>query len=150
MAIRTNATAVLSLFDLTEDEVDVIIDADTADAYIEAASSIIDDVCLESGYSDAKLELIERWLSAHFLAAIIERRGKSEAVTGVAGVSTTYEGLTQMGFDYTPYGQHAKLLDTEGNLAALEETQQKAGKVFRATMLHIGGPDRRGEPECEL
>lgn len=152
MAIRTTATAVLDLFDLTEEDRDLYLEENDAgknkvDPSIEAANAIVDAVCLESGYTDTLLELIERWLAAHFFCMLVERRAKSEAVTGVAGVSASYEGLTRLGLEYTPYGQHAKLLDYAGNLAELEVEQAAAKPKFKAVIMHIGEAIRWAEAE---
>lgn len=153
MAIRTTAQLVLDLFaDLTEEDRDLYLQVNDAgknkvDPSIEAANAIVDAVCLDSGYTDILLELIERWLAAHFFCMLVERRAKSEAVTGVAGVSASYEGLTRLGFEYTPYGQHAKLLDFDGNLAELEAEQAASKAKFKAVFLHVGEAARWAEAE---
>ena len=83
--------------------------------FINTANLLVTDVCSDSDYSAAKLEQIELWLSAHFYA-VRDPRVSSE---GAGGVTTTFQGQTGMRLEASIYGQHALLLDTEGNLAAL-------------------------------
>ena len=115
MANRTTDEAVRKLIELDED-------FDTS-PFIETANSVVTDVCSDSEYSDVKLELIERWLSAHF-CSMQEPLAKTETVRGI---SVTYEGQTSLGLKFTRYGQQAMIIDTAGNLRALDES--KGGKV---------------------
>jgi hypothetical protein len=125
MAIRTTEEAVGLIIELDED-IDLT-------PFIETANFLVDQVCLDSDYSDVTLEIIERWLSAHFYA-VRDPRTVSESVRGI---SERFEGRTDLGLDFTRYGQMAMLLDVEGNLKAINA--DKLGKI-RATILHIGGP----------
>lgn len=98
-----------------------IIDVDAGDdltPYIETANLLVTDVCTSSGYSSAKLELIERWLASH--AYDVNRpREQAEAVN--PGPSVSYERVkVDLGLHNTKYGQMAMFLDTAGNLAALQ------------------------------
>lgn len=90
-------------------------DADL-DPFIDVANELVTELCTASGYSDARLEKIERWLAAHFFC-VDEPRNTRERVGGIA---VSPQGKVDLLFDNSLYGQHAKLLDTAGNLAALE------------------------------
>ena len=63
MAVRTTALAVSKII-----QVDVGLGSDLESLlapFIETASLLITDVCGKSEYTEAKFELIERWLAAH-------------------------------------------------------------------------------------
>ncbi len=110
---------------------------DSFDPFIEAAGQLVGDVCLNSGYTDDKLELIERWLSAHFYA-IYKRRRSSEKAGDVAQTFDPFQhGLF---FNNTLYGQMAAALDTAGNLAILQRNLEKGGT---ATVKWIGSHSHR-------
>lgn len=121
MAIRTTATAVKKL--LRDGVVGTDYDGSTdLTPFIETGSSIVDDMvsyASDAGltaYSAAKLELIERWLSAH----TYKMSDQAYASESVGGASGQYQGQTGLYLDGTKYGQMAKLLDTRGYLAAME------------------------------
>jgi hypothetical protein len=84
--------------------------------FIETATDIVtwlDSKDVDGELSAATLELIERWLSAHFYAQsdpILQTKN-----TGKSG--GTFEGQTAMGLKNTRYGQQALFLDSTGNLA---------------------------------
>lgn len=86
--------------------------------YIDTASSIVTDHCTASGYSNEKLELIERWLGAHFYALDDPRVVQEGIATGPHQQFEFFK--TDLGLDNTKYGQTAKRLDPAGNLAAFE------------------------------
>lgn len=116
MAVRTTEAAVSAII-----EVDATIGLTP---FIEVASAIVDDVCTDSGYSSTKLELIERWLAAHFYA-IRDMRTAQE----VAGsVSQSFQFKLGLNLANTMYGQQAMLVDTAGNLAALSKRMEKGKK----------------------
>jgi hypothetical protein len=116
MGIRTTYEAVAKLI-----EIDSTVTTDAAE-FIETASVIVDEVCATAKktdgsdyYSAARLELIERWLAAHFYAirdprAVMEKAGP---------VSQTIESKIDLYFSVTRYGQQAMLIDTNGGLARL-------------------------------
>lgn len=86
--------------------------------FIEAASAVVDRVetCSddkEIALSDAELELIERWLAAHFYAMTDQPYAETETLTSRA----KFQGQTGMGLDASKYGQMAKVLDYSGCLA---------------------------------
>ncbi len=123
---RTTAAAVKLII-----ETDDSISTDLA-PFIEVADALVTDVCTNSDYSDAKLELISRWLSAHFYA-IRDPRAKSEKATTV---SVTHRSKVDLGFSLTHYGQMAMTIDTAGNLGAVNERVKKGkSNVVGATWL---------------
>ena len=94
--------------------------------FIEAANHIITKVCTSTSYDATDLELIERWLSAHFFA-IYEARPTEERA---GSVSAVYQSKVDLGFDVTHYGQMAMRLAYEGELANLNEQSKKGGKII--------------------
>jgi len=99
---------------VTEDEVKEILNTSlTLTAFITAANLIVTDKLGPEGLSDDQLKEIERWLAAHF-AAIRERQPQQE---GIGDAQATYYGGSDLGLDFTPYGQQVKILDPTGILA---------------------------------
>lgn len=127
MAIRTTAAAVTKLLEeeALPDEVDLT-------PFIEAANSLVDGVCLDSDYTDSRLEIIERWLAAHFYS-VKDPRTKQEAAKGL---TETYEGQTKYGLLFTRYGQQACVLDIDGNLRQLDVGGK--GRIIGAVH-YVGG-----------
>ena len=97
----------------------------TANVLVSKISSLA--ITNEITLSDEQLELIERWLSAHFY--VVSDRTYAEART--EGAYAVYHGKTGLSLDFTPYGQMAKVLDTSGILAGLDKRQS-------ATMFWLG------------
>lgn len=122
MAYRTTDEAVRGIIELDDD-------FDT-DPFIETANMVVTDNCTSSGYSDEKLELIERWVSAHF-CCVRDPRTRMESVKGI---TETFEGTSGQKFSSTRYGQQALILDNAGNLKALDK-----GAGGKPTIKHIGG-----------
>jgi hypothetical protein len=60
------------------------------------------------------LKEIERWFTAHLIAATRDQQPQAEKD---GGASITYQGKTGMGLNSTYYGQTVKTLDTTGALA---------------------------------
>jgi len=111
---------------VTQDEVAVIIELDTTSTpditvFIDAANSLVTELCSDSGYSDARLAQIELWLSAHFYA-IKDPRAKSEKA---GSVGQTLQSKVDLALSVTHYGQMAMILDTAGNLAAVNKQAQE-------------------------
>ena len=89
--------------------------------FIDVANNLVTDVCTDSGYTDAKLILIETWLAAHFLqirdqAVDTEKAGK---------VSQKFQYKVDLILNQTKYGQMAQLIDTAGNLAQLSKRMEQ-------------------------
>lgn len=124
MSVRTTVELVGGICEVDED-IDLT-------PFIESASAMVDDCCLDSGYTDVKLELIERWLSACFYC-MRELRVGSESI----GISTSYQSSIGLGLDHNQYGQMAKRLDSAGGLAALDE-KIKRGTTGRPGVFWLG------------
>lgn len=112
----------------TESAVREIVETDSAISmapFIEGANALVEEVCAtavdEDGtpvYDTTRLELIERWLAGHFY-----RIRDAFAVAEKAGpVAETKAMKTELGFNLTREGQMALRFDTNGGLAALENT----------------------------
>lgn len=92
---------------------------------IDTANIFIDEHLLEVGYSDALLEKIELYLSAHFVAITEEAGAPSLSKLGDA----TDEWATDWfgpGFASTRYGQAALTLDSSGILAEVGSGKLRA------------------------
>lgn len=120
----------------TEDAVTEIIDVDEnidLAPFITTANSLVTEVCEGVGYTAARLELIERWLSAHFYA-IRDPRVDSEKA---GPVSQKYQYKVDLGLSVTTYGQMAMTLDTAGGLAKLNAAT-KSGATRKASLTFLG------------
>ena len=121
MAIRTSSGAVKSVL---MDDYGARRDGTLPDLtpYIETASSVTDDVVVYAAAKGItlnviKLELIERWLGAHFYVMSDQPYLEKETMQARA----KYQGTTGMMLKASKYGQTALLLDTSGTLATMEE-----------------------------
>ena len=129
---------------VTDEELEEIIEVESGDTltpFITAANLLVTKLCTDSDYSDGLLAAIELWLAAHFYA-IKQPRYASET----AGVAVTYQHKVDMGFKVTTYGQQALLLDTEGNLAAVD-AQVSGGQLGSIGVTWLGTEDTSTEVE---
>lgn len=122
---RTTSTAVEGII-----EVDANI---SLDPFIEAANNVVTKCCGDStNYDAADLELIERWLSAHFYTCR-DMRAESEKA---GSVSEKKQSKVDLGFDTSHYGQMAMRLDVEGGLGQLNERIKNGkGNTYGVTWL---------------
>lgn len=107
----------------TDEQVAEIIEVDDnidLTPFIATATAVVDRVeAANADATDSELELIERWLTAHYYAIRDPR-----AVSEKAGpVGATYQSKVGMGFANTHYGQQAMLLDSSGTLTALNNSK---------------------------
>jgi hypothetical protein len=90
--------------------------------FIQMANDIVTRVCGNSGYTDgyvgSTMEMIERWLSAHFYTVFDNQLAAAKA--GTASVAFQYK--VDYGFKSSMYGQQAMRLDTAGGLAKLDNS----------------------------
>ena len=125
MTTRTTQAAVIVLLSENYDG------SANLSAFIDTASAVVDRVAAldaDGILSDANLELIERWLSAHYYAQsdpLYQSRSNG-------GASGSFQGQTAMVFSNTNYGQQAMALDftmalSKMNQEALEGGRRKAG-----------------------
>jgi len=116
MAIRT-----------TEDAVNNIIEVDSAillAPFIETASSFVDEIAASSAApAAARLELIERYLSAHFYTLRDPRSEQERA----GPVSVKFQSKVDLGFKTSHYGQMALSLDPTGILRAASRGKRAGG-----------------------
>ena len=126
MAVRTTSVAVGLII-----EVDSTI---SLTSFIEVANALVTEKCGDvDDYDATRLELIERWLSAHFYTVRDMRAEREEA----GSVSEKKQSRVDLGFDTSHYGQMAMRIDTNGGLAALNE-QIKKGKTGSLTATWLG------------
>lgn len=101
--------------------------------FIDAANQLATDVCGSSGYSDQKMELIERWLSAHLYTIFDNQIRLAKAGT----VSVAYQYKIDYGLANSMYGQQVMLLDTLGNFAKLSNANKTQRKV-KVSINYVG------------
>jgi hypothetical protein len=123
----------------TPENVKLIVEVDETSVpdltpFITFANELVTEFCADEGYSAERLEIIERWLAAHFYC-VRDPRSSSE---GAGGVSASYQGSTGMHLDLTTYGQQAMLLDTAGGLASLNSGVGKGNTRKVGTVIWLG------------
>ena len=113
----------------TSAAVALIIEVDTSISltpFIEVANALVTECCSTvATYTDARLELIERWLSAHCYT-VRDMRAESEKA---GDISEKKQSKVDLGFDTSHYGQMAMRLDTAGGLANLNAASKKSGTI---------------------
>lgn len=114
-----------SQYRTTEEAVEGILD--TYDGFsltpfIDTAQELVEEVCasdeVDPAYSLVRLELIERWLAAHFYCI----RDPRTTTDQIGQLQESYQSKVDLGFDVTHYGQQAMRLDTNGGLAVLNNS----------------------------
>lgn len=114
---RTSAAAVKGII-----EVDSDIDLTP---FIEVANALVEEIATPSGHAAIQLELIERWLSAHFYCMRDPRAERERA----GPVGATYQSKVDLNLATSHYGQMAMVLDTSGELAALSGKTKRTVSV---------------------
>ena len=126
--------------DLVAQLVDVQAGKDLS-PFIAVANQLTTDICTYTtnpytdGYVGSKMELIERWLAAHFYTVFDNQLTAAKAGT----VAVRYQHKIGYGLKTSMYGQQAIILDTNGGLAAWDNTAQ----IKRKIKLSIGWMGRR-------
>lgn len=131
MAIRTISASVQAILGGHYDS-DAATDLTPFIATANVLTDQVDACDTNNSLDSTELELIERYLSAHFYAHS-DQIAKSRT-TGDASIS--FQGTTGKGLDSTQYGQTAMLLDETGCLTR-KNTQMIEGKK-RATVTWMG------------
>jgi len=114
-----------------EDAVALIIQVDRSiitdfDPFMDSADLIVDNViALAPIPSVASLELVARYLSAHFIA-IAQGQIQMEKVKSIQQQFATY---VDKGFAITHWGSTAMMVDTTGRLAAFHTRLMTGGGV---------------------
>jgi hypothetical protein len=91
---------------------------DDLTSFISTANNLVNDVCLDSGYNEARLTDIETYLAAHFYK--VDKPEASYTQTGMS--QKQIESKVDLGLKVTRWGQQAMVLDFKGNLAAIDLT----------------------------
>lgn len=104
-------------------------DSISLEPFIATATSLVDRIATPSELSASDLELVERWLSAHFYA-MRDPRPTSEKAGPVA---EDYQSAVALGLNASHYGQQAMLLDTSGTLRRLSRGISKAKVTWLGT-----------------
>lgn len=120
--IRSSLEAVSRICDVDTDSYD---EESFSAAFLAPAAELVESVC-EPAYdppaSEGKLELIERYLAAHFYS-VTDPVSISE---WIGSVRTFYEYKVDLYLNVTRFGQQAQLMDTSGALAAYNNAMKKA------------------------
>jgi hypothetical protein len=143
MANRTTGTLVRELFgakefkaSLNQSQVDAILLP-----FITTANSLVTRACSNAKQADGTsayytsddLELIERWLAAHFYCVNANRATSERA----GSVGASYSITTALNLASSMYGQTALVLDANGGLAALSK-QAEEGTTNRIGVAYLG------------
>lgn len=131
MPIRTDADLIRGIADVD----DFLIEEDSdLDPFIEAANVLTEWIVAKqtetstAAYPSRTIRNIETWLAAHAYCILDPQRVREEVST----VREVFQQQVNLGLDQTRYGQMAKLLDTQGWLAALDNAQKKVTVPLQA------------------
>jgi len=110
---------------ITPDDIRLLFDSSitTSDksiqSFIDTATTLVTNAYAKANVTvDITVqEEVEKYVAAHLLASLRERMAQKE---GAGGAEITYMGISGKGFDSTPYGQMALVIDTTGILRTLE------------------------------
>jgi hypothetical protein len=114
-----------------------VLSGDDLSAHIEFATLIVSESLSDCGYSEARMEMIERYLAAHSYACY-----RTRIVEETIGRSTTkYANNATMGLAATVYGQQAMVLDTCQVLSTQDLASRKLNVAPSVTFLGIPADD---------
>ncbi len=106
--------------------------------FIDTANELVTECCVDSeptpAYTDTRLEIIERWLAAHFYSIYV----KQVASESVRGVQEVFQFKVGLNLAVTMYGQQAMTLDTAGGLARLSKQTENGTRRRTARMTWEG------------
>jgi hypothetical protein len=124
-----------------------IIEVDTdipLEPFITIANELVSERCatgVTPAYTTARLELIERWLAAHFYTV----RDPRMTSRGVDVIQQSWQSAIGRGFKTSHFGQTAMRLDTAGRLAKLDAAIEDPTKKRSVGINFIGTtPEERG------
>jgi len=123
MTVRTSKTNVEAIIEL---DPEVVPDDAALLPFITIANELVTESCTgdnapSTAYTDERLELIERWLTAHFYT----NRDPRAANEKIGPIGNAFQSKVDLGFDTSHYGQSAIRLDTNGGLAKLNNDMKK-------------------------
>lgn len=111
---RTTEAALRALFPATDKSEYAVAH------YIADANVLVTEVLGASGFSEARLEMIERYLAAHLYLLGTQEGGIFEDEMGDSKVKTGSTFTLGQGLRLTRWGQQVLSLDTTGGFAQLE------------------------------
>lgn len=130
MAVRTTPTLVQGILEVESGK--------DLTPFIRSANVLVNGVCGDSGYTDGdpdavppvpyedtEMELIERWLAAHFYTIYDNQLSQA----GAGSVRASFQHDVDLLLFNSMYGQQAVVLDYHGNLAALQNQAKTRRKV---------------------
>lgn len=121
MAPRTTEASLRKLF--PEDNGTAVVDHYLADANV-----LVTDLLGASSLSNERLEIIERYLAAHFYVLGQQSGGVFEEKIGESTVKTGSTFTLGQGLKLTRWGQMALAADTTGALSAIEGGKKKTAQ----------------------
>ena len=86
--------------------------------FIAPANHMVTNYLADYIDNENTLELVERYLTAHYVSLAKEKYVKSE---GIEGITQVYGGVFGKGLEFTPYGTAAKGFDSSGRLNKLDQ-----------------------------
>ncbi|UTC30094.1 hypothetical protein MAINES_00550 [Brevundimonas phage vB_BpoS-MaInes] len=118
---RTTVEKVKAIIEVPVALTDAMITASIADAAL-----LVTEALSGKGISEGRLELIERYMTAHLVTLLTERGGLLSSE--VDDVRDTYAGPKNgVGLAMTRYGQQAIAFDPSGTLKAMAIDPTKSG-----------------------
>lgn len=126
MSIRTNSPKVEKVLKKNYDGTTDL------NPFIETASVQVDQIvqyASDNGFTAvpaATLEIIERWLSAHYYGVMAQLYVTKRA----EGTTATFQGQTAMYLESTVYGQMAMRLDPTGYLSSIGTKNLKIARAI--------------------
>lgn len=106
--------------------------------FIEVANNVVNNYCVNHGYDGTTLELIERWLAAHFLAVM-----KPKAIKEVIGeAEDDYGTKIGEGFRATRWGNQATRIEFLGFLSRADVMMDKGEQRRQIGIVSLGSNNR--------
>lgn len=126
---RTTSAAVQALLEPGQDY--DTLTSPSLTPFIETASAMVDDAAscatdLGTPISTTRLELIERWLAAHYYV----QSDQTYASKNTEGAGASFHGQTAMYLEASKYGQTAARLDPTGCLQSVAGAERKSAGGF--------------------
>jgi hypothetical protein len=152
---RTTGVAVAGIIET--DPTLVFTDFSGLNPFIDVANELVTECCTpwngttgnkqmrpSQAYTPARLELIERWLTAHFYCTL-DPRVQMEAA---GSVRQSFQKFVGTGFEGSQYGQNAMRIDTLGGLAAKNNKPQFM-RDLPIGIFSLGSHEGRYQPRCQ-
>ncbi len=120
MATRTTSADLRKLFPEDEDAV--------VDHYIADANMLVTELLASAGFTDGRLEMIERYYAAHLYILGQQEGGIFEEKKGESTIKNGSTFTLGQGLRLTRWGQMVLGLDTSGAFAQLEGGTKKTAQ----------------------